>query len=327
MQLRLDLSSDLDYIIYLNNPEMDENMDINQLRCFMAVAEELHFGQAAQKLEMMPASLSRNIRRLEDDLGVRLLNRSTRNVSLTEAGAEFFDEAGKVIAQFDALANQFKATKKSGRRTLRIGAIDSAARGLLPQLLNKFMQDHPNADIHLNEDKTASLIPKLKSGWLDMIFIRSPEKLDSSLSEQFITRETCVLAVPGGHPLASNVSVCVEDFKLEPMIVPERRSRPHSHDLTMNLFRTAGLTPHIAQFAEEKQTILSFVAARLGLAIVPVSFCNMNTEGVSYIKLTMPKDIKGLPLSMVWQKGTSDTNVMALLAIFSTHKTELIAGL
>lgn len=302
-------------------------MDINQLRCFMAVAEELHFGQAAQKLEMMPASLSRFIRLLEDDLGVRLLNRSTRNVSLTEAGTEFFDEAGKVIAQFDALAERFKKTKKSGRRVLRIGAIDSAARGLLPQLLNRFMQEHPEADVHLTEDKTASLLPRLKSGWLDMIFIRPPESLDSSLSVQFITRETCVLAVPVMHPLSSRSSVCVEDFKQEAMIVPERRARPHSHDLTMNLFRTSGLTPRVVQYAEEKQTILSFVAAGLGLAIVPASFCNMNTEGVTYIKLIMNNEIRGLPLSMVWHKGSNDSNVLALLTLFSAHKAHWVAGL
>ena len=79
-------------------------MDINQLRCFVAVGKELHFGRAAQSMEMMPASLSRFIRLLEEDLGVRLLNRSTRNVSLTAEGALFFDEAGKLIDQFDALA-------------------------------------------------------------------------------------------------------------------------------------------------------------------------------------------------------------------------------
>lgn len=302
-------------------------MDINQLRCFMTVAEELHFGRAAQRLEMMPASLSRFIRLLEDDLGVRLLNRSTRNVSLTVEGAEFFEEAGLVIARFDALAVRFKAGKKSGRRTVRIGAIDSAARGLLPQLLNMFVQAHPEADIHLTEDKTINLIPRLKSGWLDIIFIRPPENLDSKLAVKFITRETCVLAVPAGHPLAVRTSVSVADFREEAMIVPERRTRPHSHDLTMNVFRNAGLTPQIAQFAEEKQTILSFVAAGLGLAIVPASFRNMNSEGVTYIQLIMDEKIKGLPLSMAWHKGSNDPNVVALLTIFSRRREELVAGL
>ena len=302
-------------------------MDINQLRCFIAVGEELHFGRAAQRMEMMPASLSRFIRLLEDDLGVRLLNRSTRNVSLTKEGAEFFDEAGKIIVQFDALAMRFKQGKRAGRKTLRIGAIDSAARGLLPQLLNIFVQTHPDIDIHLTEDKTFNLIPRLKSGWLDMVFIRPPDSFDIRLVMRFITREHCVLAVPLHHPLSTKKSVKVEDFKDEAMIVPERRTRPHSHDLTINLFKSAGLTPYIAQFAEEKQTILSFVAAGLGLAIVPASFRNMNSEGVTYINLIMDEKVKGLPLSVAWHKGSDDPAVMALLSILSVHKNSLLTGI
>lgn len=177
-------------------------MDINQLRCFVAVGKELHFGRAAQKMEMMPASLSRFIRLLEEDLGVRLLNRSTRNVSLTAEGALFFDDASKLIDQFDALAKRFKVGLKDERRTLRIGAIDSAARGLVPALLNLFVPLHPHSDIHIIEDKTINLMPKLKSGWLDMIFIREPQSIDATLAVRFITRESCVLAVPIQHALA-----------------------------------------------------------------------------------------------------------------------------
>ncbi len=113
MQFRLYLSSTLVYISYLNNGLARLNLDINQLRCFIVVGEELHFGRAAQRMEMMPASLSRFIKLLEDDLGVRLLNRSTRNVALTKEGAEFFDEAVKLVNQFDLLARRFKSGKKS----------------------------------------------------------------------------------------------------------------------------------------------------------------------------------------------------------------------
>ena len=103
-------------------------MDINQLRCFVVLGDELHFGRAARKLEMMPASLSRFIKLLEDDLGIRLLNRSTRNVSLTPEGAAFLNEAKTVIADFDALRQRFRKNTLLQKRTLRIGAIDSAAK-------------------------------------------------------------------------------------------------------------------------------------------------------------------------------------------------------
>ncbi|KTS35795.1 MULTISPECIES: LysR family transcriptional regulator [Pantoea] len=299
-------------------------MDINQLRCFVAVGKELHFGRAAQSMEMMPASLSRFIRLLEEDLGVRLLNRSTRNVSLTAEGALFFDEAGKLIDQFDALALRFKGGLKDERRTLRIGAIDSAARGLVPALLNLFVPRHPLSDIHIIEDKTLNLIPKLKSGWLDMIIIRAPQRMDASLALRFITRESCVLAVPLTHPLADKAQVTVADFQHEAMIIPDRRTRPHSHDLTISLFKQAGLTPHIAQYAEEKQTILSLVSAGLGLAVVPASYRTMNSDSVRYIPLTLPEQIKGLPLSIAWQKGNEDPLLREMLRLLHDHRQELI---
>ncbi|MBD9660976.1 LysR family transcriptional regulator [Pantoea sp. PNT03] len=298
-------------------------MDINQLRCFVAVGKELHFGRAAQKMEMMPASLSRFIRLLEEDLGVRLLNRSTRNVSLTAEGALFFDDASKLIDQFDALAKRFRVGLKDERRTLRIGAIDSAARGLVPALLNLFVPLHPHSDIHIIEDKTINLIPKLKSGWLDMIFIREPQSIDASLAVRFITRESCVLAVPIQHVLADRERVAVADFQHEAMIIPDRRTRPHSHDLTMSLFKLAGFTPHIAQFAEEKQTILSLVAAGLGLAVVPASYRTMNSDSVSYIALDLPEQIKGLPLSIAWQKGNEDRFLREMLRLLHEHQREL----
>ncbi|MBA0035784.1 LysR family transcriptional regulator [Pantoea sp. BIGb0393] len=298
-------------------------MDINQLRCFVAVGKELHFGRAAQRMEMMPASLSRFIRLLEEDLGVRLLNRSTRNVSLTAEGAIFFDEASKLIDQFDALAQRFKVGLKDERRTLRIGAIDSAARGLVPALLNLFVPLHPHSDIHIIEDKTINLIPKLKSGWLDMIFIREPQSIDASLAVRFITRESCVLAVPIQHALAQREQVAVADFQHEAMIIPDRRTRPHSHDLTMNLFKLAGLTPHIAQFAEEKQTILSLVSAGLGLAVVPASYRTMNSDSVRYIALDLPEQIKGLPLSIAWQKGNEDAFLLEMLRLLHENECEL----
>jgi len=298
-------------------------VDINQLRCFVAVGKELHFGRAAQKMEMMPASLSRFIRLLEEDLGVRLLNRSTRNVSLTAEGALFFDDASKLIDQFDALAKRFKVGLKDERRTLRIGAIDSAARGLVPALLNLFVPLHPHSDIHIIEDKTINLIPKLKSGWLDMIFIREPQSIDASLAVRFITRESCVLAVPIQHVLADRERVAVADFQHEAMIIPDRRTRPHSHDLTMSLFKLAGFTPHIAQFAEEKQTILSLVAAGLGLAVVPASYRTMNSDSVSYIALDLPEQIKRLPLSIAWQKGNEDRFLREMLRLLHEHQREL----
>ena len=298
-------------------------MDINQLRCFVVLGDELHFGRAARKLEMMPASLSRFIKLLEDDLGIRLLNRSTRNVSLTPEGAAFLNEAKTVIADFDALRQRFRKNSLLQKRTLRIGAIDSAAKGLLPELLNLFVRRFPEADIHLTEDKSHKLIPRLISGWLDVVFVRPPEHIDAMLTTRFIANETCVLAVPTNHRLVSYDEVRIDDFRHEPVILPERRTRRHSHDLTMNIFKEGGSMPVIAQYAEEKQTILSFVAAGLGIALVPASYKDMNADGVKYLALTPKKHVEGLPLSAMWHQGNNTLYVRSLLEILSDNIDEL----
>lgn len=302
-------------------------MDINQLRCFVVLSDELHFGRAARKLEMMPASLSRFIKLLEDDLGIRLLNRSTRNVSLTPEGAEFLNEARVILADFDALRLRFRKNKLSHKKTLRIGAIDSAARGLLPKLLNLFVQQYPDADIHITEDKSYSLIPRLISGWLDIVFVRPPEHVDATLTTRFIANESCVLAVPIHHRLVSYDQVSIDDFFNEPVIMPERRTRPHSHDLTMNVFKAGGRSPVIAQYAEEKQTILSLVAAGLGIALVPSSYKNMNADGVKYLLLSPVKHVEGLPLSAMWHQGNNNIHVSALLNMLSANLEELTCNL
>ena len=119
-----------------------------------------------------------------------------------------------------------------------------------------------------------------------MVFVRPPEHIDAMLTTRFIANETCVLAVPTNHRLVSYDEVSIDDFRHEPVILPERRTRRHSHDLTMNIFKEGGSMPVIAQYAEEKQTILSFVAAGLGIALVPASYKDMNADGVKYLALT-----------------------------------------
>ena len=113
-------------------------MDLHQLRCFVAAAEELHFGRAAQRLDMLPSALGRFIRLLEDDLGTRLMTRTTRSVALTDDGAVLLKEARTLLAQADALAGRFRTRGRKRTAIIRVGAIDSAAAGLLPRLLHDF---------------------------------------------------------------------------------------------------------------------------------------------------------------------------------------------
>src|SRR6202171_3493796 len=216
-------------------------MDLHQLRCFVAAAEELHFGRAAQRLEMLPSALGRFIRLLEEDLGTRLMTRTTRSVTLTDDGAVLVKEARALLAQADALATKLRMRGRKQTATVRVGAIDSAAAGLLPMLLHDFREQRPDVTVQLAEDKTIRLLPRLVSGRLDLAFVRPPESPDKRLEFMFLFHETAVVAVSDHHPLASKQPVTVADLVDQPLIVPERRSRPHSHDLTITLFAEAGL--------------------------------------------------------------------------------------
>jgi DNA-binding transcriptional LysR family regulator len=280
-------------------------MDLHQLRCFVMAAEELHFGRAAQRLEIMPSALGRTIRILEDDLGTRLLTRTTRSVALTDDGSAFLKQARDLLARADEIASTFRARVRARAATIRVGVIDSAAAGLLPRLLHDHRERAPEVAIQLVEDKTIRLLPRLLSGRLDLAFVRPPESADKRLEFMFLFHETAVVAVSERHPLASRRRLSISDIADEPLIVPERRSRPHSHDLTMKLFAEAGLQANVVQIADEKQTIVNLVAAEIGLAIVPRWTSRMPARVVRYMPLGT-SGMNKLPLAAAWVRGTRD---------------------
>jgi len=293
-------------------------MDLQQLRCFVAVAEELHFGKAASRLHMLPAALGRHVRMLEEEIGARLLERTTRNVALTEEGAIFLDEARALLRQAESLSVRFQARRRT-RATLKVGAIDSAAAGLVPLVLHDFRERRPDVAVQLVENKTIRLLPRLLSGGIDLAFVRPPETADKAIEFFFLFHETPLVAVPERHPLAGRDGLSIEDLADQPMIVPERRSRPHSHDLTMQLFAEAGLQARVVFFAEEKYTIVNLVATDIGVAIVPRWTLRMPVPGVRYIPL-MAEDAKDkLPLAAAWVRGTRDLARDDLVAMLRTN--------
>lgn len=292
-------------------------MEFHQLRCFVAVAEDLHFGRAARRLDMLPSALGRHIRLLEDSLGTRLLLRTTRNVTLSQDGAAFLDDARSLLAKADELGRQFRERGRRRSRTLRVGAIDTAAAGLLPELLQDFRKHHSNVTVQLVEDKTIRLLPRLLSGRLDLAFVRPPENRDKRIEFLMLFHETPVVAVPSRHKLASRSRLSIHTIADQPLIVPDRSSRPHSHDLTIKLFGQAGLRPTISQVAEEKQTIVNLVAAKLGLAIVPRSASRLAVAGVRFVPLVVKQadDLKILPLAAAWLRGSRDPIREEMLAV------------
>lgn len=290
-------------------------MNLHQLRCFVLAAEELHFGRAAQKAEILPSAFGRFIRLLEEDLGTTLFERTTRNVVLTEDGSSLLADARQLIAQSDAIRARFRDKVRIQARKLRIGAIDSAAMGLVPMLLNDFRVAHSDIEVELVEDKTIRLLPRILSSRLDIAFVRPPMNRPKDLNFRHLLFETPVIAIPSRHPLARRRKLSIEAISNEPVIVPERRSRPHSYDMTIKLFEEAGHTARVAQVANEKQTIVHLVSTGLGLAIVPRWISGMALVGVTYVPLSLPheKTTGRLPLAAAWLRGSKDDLREALL--------------
>ncbi|KAA3498280.1 LysR family transcriptional regulator [Rhizobium rhizogenes] len=296
-------------------------MELEQLRCFVAVAEELHFGKAAQRAGMLPASLGRHVRLLEESLGTRLLSRTTRSVELTDDGVILLKEVKPLLGRLEAVAERFRTSRHLPTHVLRIGAIDSAAAGLVPQLLQDFRERSPETLTQLVEDKSIRLIPKLLAGRLDLILIRPRDKLNRNLAMKKLFTETVVVAVPAQSPMAEQNEISIHDLADEPLIVPERRSRPHSHDLTFGLFADVGLRPRIAQVADEKQTIINLVAAGIGSALVPRWTSKLVLEGVKYIPLRVTQKGKPdkLPLAVAWVKAVRDPRRDQMLAVLEDN--------
>lgn len=283
-------------------------MELHQLRCFVMAADELHFGRAAQRLGMLPSSLGRHIRMLEEDLGVRLMTRTTRNAVLTEHGSFLLEEARALLARADDLENRIREKGRDRAAVLRLGVIDSAAVGLVPRLLHDFREIAPDVTVQVLEDRTIRLLPRVLSGRLDLALIRPSAAPSRRLELLFLLYETAVVAVPSSHELAQRASVSIMDLVDQTLIVPERRSRPHSHDLTMRLFSERGLPAKVVHLADEKQTIVNLVAVGMGIAIVPRWASRLQVEGVSYIALDAPETdgLKKLPLAVAWTGSTRD---------------------
>ncbi len=283
-------------------------MEIKLLRCFVAVADELHFGRAAQHLDMLPSALGRNIRLLEEELGVRLFLRTTRNVILTKSGQVLLQEARILIHNVEEALERVRESTKDEDRVFRLGAIDSAATGLIPQLVHDFRSETDNLEINLEEDKSVKLLPKLLSGALDVAFVRPPAQRKEGIKFEFLLNERTVVAMPKDSELAKYSELKIHQLAGLPMIAPSPRNRPHSYNLTNKLFIEAGLTPNYTQQAEEKHTIINLVAAEVGIAIIPYWTSRITVENVVFRPLVdqFSNNIAELPLAIAWVDGSKD---------------------
>ncbi|TPG04678.1 LysR family transcriptional regulator [Rhodanobacter glycinis] len=263
--------------------------DFRQLRYFVAVAEELSFTRAALRLHLSQPPLSQQIQSLEQDLGVRLLERTKRHVALTEPGRVFLEQARQILAKADEARSQVTAAAAGYSGQLRLAyTVSVSFHPALPQALLRYGQIAPNVRLKLSEMYTEPQFAALLAGEIDVGFVRD-EPLHAQdarrLRLSVIDREPLLLALPAGHPLAGRSSLRLAEVADDAFVSQPRELAATLYDRLVKLATRAGFQPTIAQHAQQINGLLALVAAGLGLALVPASMRTVRLAGVSYVPL------------------------------------------
>ncbi len=286
------------------------------LRQFLAVAEELHFHRAAERLHMAQPPLSQAIRKLEDDIGARLFERTNRNVTLTAAGVSFLDVARRVLAQVNDGVEQARRIGAGIEGHLTVTFIDTAHYELLPAILRLFKARYPDIELTLREATTAEQVKALETGEADVGFLRQPG-LPHRLTMERLRGEAIRIALPHDHPLASHDSISLSALAGDAFVVTPRAEGHGFHDQLIALCRLAGFSPRIIQEARQMQTVAGLVAGGLGVALVPASLARARRDDVVFRSLTVeaPESLLSIDLLMAWDAARTSPARDGLLEV------------
>jgi DNA-binding transcriptional LysR family regulator len=263
--------------------------DLRQLRYFVAVAEELSFTRAALRLHLSQPPLSQQIRALEEDLDVRLLERNKRHVALTEPGRVFLEQARQILAKADEARSQVTAAAAGYSGQLRLAySVSVSFHPALPQTLLRYGQIAPKVALQLSEMYTEPQFAALLAGQIDVGFVRDEPtnpQTARSLRLNVIDREPLLLALPTGHPLAGRSSLHLAEVAGDAFVSQPRQLVATLYDRLVKMATRAGFQPTIIQHAQQVNGLLALVAGGLGLALVPASMRAVRLAGVSYVPL------------------------------------------
>ena len=273
-------------------------MELRHLRYFIAVAEELNFTRAAERLHIAQPPLSQQIQHLEAELGFQLFRRTKRTVHLTAAGQVFFEEAGKILQQVDRAIQLGRQTSRGELGQLTIGFVSSSAHNVVPAILQAFRTRCPAVKLELHELTTNEQLQRLRFGQIDIGFVRPPVE-EEGINSEIVFREPLIAALPETHNLADRAHLELRELSTEPFILFPRSLAPGLYDPIVSLCQQAGFSPIAAQEAIQMQTIVSLVAAEMGVAIVPASMQNFQRSGVVYKAL--PESTCIVAIALIWR--------------------------
>lgn len=257
-------------------------MELRHLRYFRAVAEELHFGRAAERLHMAQPPLSQQIRQLERELGVDLLIRSTRKVELTPAGTAYLKRAVAVLDAVDDAGHQARRVAQGVEGHLAIGCVGSATYSLLPTLVRALRNELPHVEVSVRGEMLApAQVDALATSDIDIALLRPPIERQGIRCEH-LRRDRLIAALPSGHPLAGRESLTVHEMRAEDFIAHAGQGRSVMGTVLAAACASAGFAPRIRHEVSETSTLVTLVAAGLGVAIVPAPTADLDIAGVTY---------------------------------------------
>ncbi|RYE80979.1 MAG: LysR family transcriptional regulator [Oxalobacteraceae bacterium] len=298
------------------------NLELRQLRYFVAVAEEMHFGRAAQRLHMTQPPLSQSIQALEALLGTPLFARTSRSVTLTPAGAALLPRARQLLHDAQALPDLARraAAGESGR--LALAFVSTADYSVLPSFLHQFRTAFPQVQIELREATTDLQLEALEHNEIDvgLLIPPLPDRMKDLLAYRRVLAEPLVLAAPeSAAALRKDGPLPLHAVADLPLIIFPRRIAPAFHDAILGCYRDAGLTPRIGQEAIQMQTIVGLVSAGMGIALVPQSVSNLKRPGVAYRALADTTAL--IETGLAWRRDNPSPVLHAFLELLEKTTT------
>lgn len=289
-------------------------MELRHLRYFLAVAEELNFTRAALRLNIAQPPLTRQIRLLEEEMGVALVDRSRYRIELTRAGAAFAGEAARILGELRVAVANARRAARGAVGPVRVGFTESASfNPLVTTTFRNFRAAHAGVEVSLEERQSLELCKGLREERLDVAFLRPPLRNQDGIALDILQVEDMLVVVPNTHRLAARRHVDLRELAGEGFILYPRAVRPGLADAVVAACEQAGFTPRVEQYAPQLSATINLVAASLGISIVPQSMRGLQPNSVAYIP------IRGRPvqaqLGVAYRSGESAAAVLEFIAL------------
>ena len=289
-------------------------MDLRSLMCFVAVAEELNFRQAADRVHLGQPGLSKVVAKLERQVGVKLLDRSTTHVELTPAGKAFLQHARSIMASMEAAVRVANDAGPSPSSQLRVG-LSEWTEQFVPQALHAFRQVAPDIHLEVGQVETGSAVAVVRDDRFDVVFSRSVPR-DTRVDAELLAHEALVAAIPAGHPLACPEPLDLASLANEPLVLYPRAFAPASHDQIVDLCVRAGFQPYIAYETVPLSPMAALVAAGSGIALVPESIVPRFDASLVVCR-RFDGEAPTMPVVLVWRHGNDSAVVRRLSEVAS----------